>query len=168
MINGDPTLVILFLLMRTTTASSYILFTIAEEPQGLTVSCLIGSRTNVGSTPHSALSERFGGNSAIKERRQLLLFLFDTSATWGHLMAPDAIHLSNYMVDWMWLPKNDPFIFVLGQTPGGPVISPLDWQVMAFRVDFSSSQLGCVLSKRERCIQEGCYACVSNTWRRSS
>jgi hypothetical protein len=92
-----------------------------------------------------------------------------TSATWWHLIAPDAIHLSNYVVvDWMWLPRNDPSLFVLGQTPGGRVISPPDWQVMAFRVDFSSRQPSCVLSKREHCIQEGYYACASNTWRRSS
>jgi hypothetical protein len=91
-----------------------------------------------------------------------------TSSTWWHLIAPDAIHLSNHVVDWMWLPRNDASLFVLGQTPGGRVDSPPDWQVMAFRVGFSSDQPARVLSKRERCIEEGCYACESNTWRRSS
>jgi hypothetical protein len=90
------------------------------------------------------------------------------SSTWWHLVAPGAIHLSNYGVDLMWLPRNDPSLFVSGQTPGGRVISPSDRQVIAFLVDFSSSQPGCVISKRERCIQEGCCACASNTCRRSS
>jgi hypothetical protein len=84
------------------------------------------------------------------------------------LIAPDAIHLSNHVVDWMWLPRNDASLFVPGQTPGGRVVSPPDWQIMAFSVDFSSDQPARLLSKRERCIQEGCYACSSNTWRRSS
>ena len=91
-----------------------------------------------------------------------------TSATWWHLVAPDAIHLSKHVIDWTWLPRNDPTLFVPGQTPGGRIIYPPDWQVMALRVDFSSNQSNCVLPKRERCIQEGCYACSSNTWRRSS
>jgi hypothetical protein len=91
-----------------------------------------------------------------------------TSSTWWHLIAPDAIHLSNHVVDWMLLPRNDPSLFVPGQTPGGRVITPPDWQVMAFRVDFSSNQSACELSKRERCVQEGCYACASNTWRRNT
>jgi hypothetical protein len=91
-----------------------------------------------------------------------------TSSTWWHLIAPDAMHLSNHVVDWMWLPRNDGSLFVPGQTPGGRVVAPPDWQVMAFRVDFSSDRPARLLSKRERCIQEGCSSCSSNTWRRSS
>ena len=59
-----------------------------------------------------------------------------TSATWWHLIAPDAIHLSEIVVDWMWLPRNDPSLFVSGQTPGGRVISPPDCQAKALWVDF--------------------------------
>jgi hypothetical protein len=91
-----------------------------------------------------------------------------SSSTWWHLIAPDAIHLSKYVVDWMWLPRNDTSTFVPGQTPGGRVIYPPDWQIMAVRVDFSSSQPSFMLSKRERCIQEGCHACACNSWRRST
>jgi hypothetical protein len=91
-----------------------------------------------------------------------------TSSIWWHLIVPDAIYLSNHVVDWMWLPRNDASLFVPGQTPGGRVVFPPDWQVMAFRVDFSSNQPACVLSKRERCIHEGCYACASNTWKRNT
>jgi hypothetical protein len=140
----------------------------AEEPQGLTVSCLIGVWTIVGSTPHSALSENFGGNSAIKEQGLSIIAPLWTSATWWHLIAPDAIQLSKFVIDWMWLPMNDRSLFVPGKTPGGRVISPPDWQVMALRVDLSSNQPDFVLSKHDRCIQEGWYACASNTWRRSS
>ena len=91
-----------------------------------------------------------------------------SSSTWWHLIAPDAIHLSKHVVDWMWLPRNDTSIFVPGQTPGGRVIYPPDWQIMAVRVDFSSSQPGFMLSKRERCIQESCHACACNSWKRST
>jgi hypothetical protein len=59
-----------------------------------------------------------------------------TSTTWWHLIAPDAIHLSEFVADWMWLPRNNPSLFVSGQTPSGRVISPPDWQIMALRVDF--------------------------------
>jgi hypothetical protein len=92
-----------------------------------------------------------------------------TSATWWHLIAPDAIHLSDFVVDWMWLPKNDPSLFVAGQTPGGRVIFSPDWQVMGFfRVDFSETHPNYVLSRRDRCTQEDCHACANNTWRRSA
>jgi hypothetical protein len=58
--------------MRTIIAISSIISIGAEEPQGLTVSCLIGVWTIVGYTPHSALLERFGGNSMIKQQGLLL------------------------------------------------------------------------------------------------
>ena len=67
----------------------------------------------------------------------------------------DAIYLSEFLVDWVWLPRNDPSLFVLGQTPGGRVISPPDWQTKALRVDFSETQSNYMLSQRDRCIQEG-------------
>ena len=75
-INGDLILAIISLLMRTTIVISYILSIGAEEHQGLTASRLIRIQTIVGSMPHSVLSKRFGGNSAIKEQGLLLLSLF--------------------------------------------------------------------------------------------
>jgi hypothetical protein len=101
-------------------------------------------------------------------RATIIIVPLWTSATLWHLIALDAIHLYEYVVDWMWLPRNDPSLFISGQTPGGRVFSPPDWQIMALRVDVSSSQPNCVLSKRDRCIQEDCHACASNTWARSS
>ena len=86
-----------------------------------------------------------------------------TSSTWWHLIAPDAMHFSIFLIDWILLPRNNPFLFVSGQTPGGRVISPPDWQIMALRVDFSATQSDYMLSKRNRCIREGCHACASNT-----
>jgi hypothetical protein len=62
-----------------------------------------------------------------------------TSSTWWHLISPDALHLSEFVIDWIWLPKNDLSLFVSEQTPGGRVISPPYWQIMALRVDFSSN-----------------------------
>ena len=75
-INGDLTLATLSLLLRTTTVLSSILSIGAEEHQELTALCSNGVQTIVGSMPHSVLSERFGGNSAIKEQGLLLLSLF--------------------------------------------------------------------------------------------
>jgi hypothetical protein len=33
------------------------------------------------------------------------------SFTWWHLIAPDAVFLSEFVVDWIWLPRNDPSLF---------------------------------------------------------
>ena len=95
-----------------------------------------------------------------------LIVPFWTSATLEHLIAPDAKHFSELVIDCMWLPMNDSSLFVSGKTASGCIISPPNWQTTALRVDFSSSQPNRVLSKRDRCIQEGCYACGRNNWRR--
>ena len=42
-----------------------------------------------------------------------------TSATWWHLIAPDAFHLPEYVIDWVWLPRNDPSLFVKGVAQNG-------------------------------------------------
>ena len=42
-----------------------------------------------------------------------------TSATWWHLIAPDAFHLSEFVVDWVWLSRNDPSLFVKGVAQNG-------------------------------------------------
>ncbi len=42
-----------------------------------------------------------------------------TSATWWHLIAPNAFHLSEYVIDWVWLPWNDPYLFVKGVSKMG-------------------------------------------------
>jgi hypothetical protein len=94
-----------------------------------------------------------------------LIVPYWTSATWWHLVAPDAMHLSNSIVDWLWLPRNDSSLFVQGTSSVGNPISPPNWEIMAIRVDFSSSN-SFKLSKRDRCIQEGCRACSSHSWTR--
>ena len=58
--------------------------------------------------------------------RATIIVPLSTSATWWHFIAPNAIHLSKFVVDRMWLPMNDPSLFVSGQTPGGRVISQPD------------------------------------------
>jgi hypothetical protein len=82
------------------------------------------------------------------------MFPLRTSATWWHLIAPDAFHLSEFVVDWVWLPRNDPSLFVKGVAQNGSDISPQNWQIMALRVDFSTRSASPGLSKRERCIRE--------------
>ncbi len=51
------------------------------------------------------------------------------SATWWHLVAPDMMHLSEKVVDWVWLPREDPSLFIPGVVPGRDVVPP-DWRVM--------------------------------------
>ena len=89
------------------------------------------------------------------------------SATWWLLIAPDAIHLSEFVVDWMWLPRTRQDLFLGGCAPGRAVYPP-DWPVMALRVDFSPGRrIRCPLSKRQRCVYGGCSACWSSSWHRS-
>jgi len=64
------------------------------------------------------------------------------------LIAPDALDFLEIVVDWMWLVSNDPSLFVSGHVPGGRVISPPDWQMMAFWVNFSATRSDYMLSKR--------------------
>jgi hypothetical protein len=89
-----------------------------------------------------------------------------TSATWWHLIAPDALHLSEFVGDWVWLPRKVPSLFVQGAAQNGRAISPPSWQIMALRLDFSSNSSLIKLSKRNRCIQEDCRSCSSNSWTR--
>ena len=70
-------------------------------------------------------------------------------------------------VDWVWLPRDDPNLFIEGRAPGRMILPP-NWPLMAVRVDFSQreGQSRRVLSKRDRCLQGGCKACRSNSWHR--
>ena len=46
------------------------------------------------------------------------------SATWWHLVVPDGPHLSEYVVDWVSLPRGDPDLFIGGKAPGRTILSP--------------------------------------------
>ena len=87
------------------------------------------------------------------------------SSTWWHLVVPDASHLSDWVVDWVWLPRAEKDLFLGGTAPGRSVYPP-DWPVMAIRVDFSGKSRRGSLSKRDRCIHGGCGSCRSLSWRR--
>ena len=88
------------------------------------------------------------------------------SATWWQLVTPEVGHLSDCIVDWVWLPREDPSLFCPGTVPGRPV-EPPNWPVMAVRVDFSQGRATAPLCKRDRCIEGGCSACCSSvgSWR---
>jgi hypothetical protein len=49
-----------------------------------------------------------------------------------------AIHFAEAVVDWMWLPKMEPTLFLPGVCPGGRDITPPGWQIMVVRVDLSA------------------------------
>ena len=91
---------------------------------------------------------------------------FWQSATWWRLLAPDASHLSEFVVDWVWLPREDPSLFLPGAGSGNSrPVAPPNWHVLAVRLDFSP-QRGPPLSRRDRCLHEGCRSCASRSWHR--
>ncbi len=102
----------------------------------------------------------------ISKRIDAIMAPLWTSATWWHLIAPDAFHFSEFVVDWVWLPKNDPSLFVQGAAQNGRAISPPSWRIMPHRAGFSLNIFFVKLCKRVRCIQEGCRSCSSNSWKR--
>ncbi len=91
---------------------------------------------------------------------------FWTSATWWHLIAPDELHLFDCVVDWVWLPRNDPSLFVKGIAQNGRDISPPSWQVMALRVDFSAIGSTTNLSKNRFVHSRRLSFLLAQYWRR--
>ncbi len=71
------------------------------------------------------------------------------SAPWWQLVSPDACHFAECVLNWVWLLRDDPSLFVAGTTPGRAVLPP-DWQFMAVRLDFSRDSTAGTLGKRER------------------
>jgi hypothetical protein len=88
------------------------------------------------------------------------------SATWWGLVLPDAAHFSEEVVDWVWLPRKDPGLFIPGGAPGGRDVLPPEWPFMAVRVDFSPGADRRRIPLRDRCIHGGCAACRSLSWHR--
>jgi hypothetical protein len=75
------------------------------------------------------------------------------SATWWWLQAPDGVHLSDEVIDWVWLDMSAPDLFLPGTAPGGRAVAPPDWHVMAVRVDFSSGGRHTKTSRQDRCTR---------------
>jgi hypothetical protein len=46
--------------------------------------------------------------------KAIIIVPFWTSATWWHLIFLDALHLSEFDVDRVWLPRSGPSLFVQG------------------------------------------------------
>jgi hypothetical protein len=67
-----------------------------------------------------------------------LIVLLRESATWWTPLVPDAMRFAEALVDWVSLPRIEPSLFKPGVVPGGKDIVPLDWPIMAARVDFST------------------------------
>ena len=87
------------------------------------------------------------------------------STPWWQLACPDAAHFAECVVDWVWLPRSDPALFVAGTAPGRAVLPP-DWKFMAVRIDFLGGNSTDTLGKRERCNRGGCPACGNLSWSR--
>ncbi len=56
------------------------------------------------------------------------------SATLWRLVVPDGAHFDEAAVDWVWLHRSDPDLFVPGTAPGR-TIEPPDWPVIYGRPD---------------------------------
>jgi hypothetical protein len=95
-----------------------------------------------------------------------LLILLWESATWWTLLVPDAIYFAKAVVDWVWLPRMKPTLFVPGVGPSGRDVTPLDWPIMAVRVNFSVGTTFRRISLRNSCVRGGCDACRSLKWHR--
>ena len=92
-----------------------------------------------------------------------------SSATWWHLVAPDGIHLSEHITDWVWLPDHDRALFIPSQGQGSQSrdMPPPSWSTIAVRVDFTISPgTAPSLPRRSRCLRGGCRACKSHSWHR--
>jgi hypothetical protein len=88
------------------------------------------------------------------------------SSTWWGLVVPDSVHLADEVVDWVWLDRSDPDLFVHGSAPGGRAVVPPDWPLLAVRVDFSEAGANRRISLRDRCLKGGCGVCRSISWHR--
>ena len=88
------------------------------------------------------------------------------SANWWTLFVPDAIHFAEAVVNWVWLPKIEPTLFVPGVGPTERDVTPLAWPTMAVRVDFSAGATLCRLPLRDIYVCGGCDVCRSLKWHR--
>jgi hypothetical protein len=86
---------------------------------------------------------------------------FWVSSTWWGLVAPDADHLANGVVNLVWLDMSDPDLFVPGSAHGGRAVAPPDWPLLAVRVDFSEAGDRRRIPLCDRCLKGGCGACRS-------
>ena len=71
---------------------------------------------------------------ALREQNSMasiLVPLWESSTGW-HLVVPDAIQLSESVVDWVWPPWGEMGLFLGGAAPGRSVL------LMAVKVDFST------------------------------
>ncbi len=66
----------------------------------------------------------------------IIIPFWESATLWG-LVVPDSAHLANEVVDWVWLNRSDPDIFVSGSAPGGRAVVRPVWLLLAVRVDFS-------------------------------
>ncbi len=48
------------------------------------------------------------------------------SSTWWELVVPDAAHLANEVVDWVWIDRSEPGLFVPGSAPSVRAVVPPD------------------------------------------
>ena len=88
------------------------------------------------------------------------------SATWWTLLVPDAVHFDEAVVDWVWLPRMEPTLFVPGVGPAERDDTPPDWPIMAVRIDFSAGADLPRITLRDKCVRGGCDARRSRKWHR--
>ncbi len=85
------------------------------------------------------------------------------SSTWWGLVVPNPAHLANEVVDWVWLDRSDPDLFVPESALGGRAVVPPDWPLLAIRVDLSEAGAHRIIPLFDRCLKGGCGACWSTS-----
>ena len=63
---------------------------------------------------------------ALREQQAVATLLVPMweSATWWRLVVPEGPHLAECVVDWVWLPRDDPDLFIGGRAPGRTILPP--------------------------------------------
>ncbi len=95
----------------------------------------------------------------------VIVSLWEFSTWWG-LVVPESVHLADEVVDWVWLDRSDPDLFVPGSAPGGRAVVPPDWPLLAVRVDFLEAGTNRRIPLCYLCLKGGCGACRSRSWLR--
>ncbi len=95
----------------------------------------------------------------------VIIPIWESSIWWG-LVVLDAAHLACEVVDWVWLDRSDPDLFVPGSALGGRAVVPPDWPLLTVQVDFSEAGAHRRIPICDRCFTGGCRAYRSRSWHR--
>ena len=133
---GAPTPWISLLRATMPRVRSYIMFIGAVVRRGQMLSASPRPGRSVGSMRLTC--PLVGVWRALREQQAVAIVLVHSweSSTWWHLVASDGRYRSKFVVDWIWLSRCNPNLFIEGTAPGRMVLPPI-WLILAIWVNFS-------------------------------